>query len=237
MPQFLLVGTRACPWVQRAAIVLREKAVPFEMRYIYRASDREKYPDWVLALSPLGKVPILRVDDRACLFESSAITEYLDETLAPRLHPADHIQRATNRAWIENVSKFAAAANGAAYVNSQSEFDAWLDTVAPAFALMERALSESGSGPYFNGDDFSLVDAAYAPFLQRYRFLDRIMPIGKIEAFPRLHAWADALRARPSIVGEPEAEFEAAYLDVLTTWNAWLAPAIRRARRQSPDHP
>ena len=56
-----------------------------------------------------------------------------------------------------------------------------------------RAAARSSTAP-----SYSLVDAAYAPFLQRYFFLDRVKKLGHIEKFPRLKAWGEALLARPS---------------------------------------
>src|ERR1700679_1488997 len=94
MTKYLLVSFKTCPWVQRSAIVLREKKVAFEFRHI----EQDNRPDWFLAISPHKKVPVLRVDDRDSLFESNAIVEYLDETIAPRLHPADPVARALNPA-------------------------------------------------------------------------------------------------------------------------------------------
>src|SRR5262249_3360323 len=78
MAKFLLVSFKTCPWVQRAAIVLREKKVEFEFQHI----EPDNRPDWFLAISPHKKVPVLRIDDRVSLFESNAIAEYLDETVA-----------------------------------------------------------------------------------------------------------------------------------------------------------
>ena len=75
-----------------------------------------------------------------------------------------------------------------------------------AFERLERALEKQGAGPFFNGAKYSLVDAGYAPFLQRYFFLDRIRPIGQIEKFPRLKAWAETLLKRPSTHSFPEAD-------------------------------
>src|SRR5262249_27388291 len=83
--KYLLVSFKPCPGVQRAAIVLRERGVDFEFRHI----EPDNRPDWFLAISPHKKVPVLRLDDTVSLFESNAIAEYLDETIAPRLHPAD----------------------------------------------------------------------------------------------------------------------------------------------------
>ena len=81
-------------------------------------------------------------------------------------------------------------------------------------------------GPLFNGAKYSLVDAAYAPFLQRYFFLDRIRPIGQIEKYPRLKAWAETLMERPSTHSFPEAEFEAMYRRNVKRRNKWLSQFI-----------
>src|SRR5690349_5743280 len=108
-----LVSHALCPYVQRAAIVLAEKGVAFERRDI----DLARKPAWFLAISPLGKTPVLQVGGQA-LFESSVICEYLDETHGPRLHPADPLQRAVHRGWIEF---------GSALLNTIGAFYAALD--------------------------------------------------------------------------------------------------------------
>ena len=77
-----LVSHHLCPYVQRAAIALAEKGVPFTRENI----DLANRPDWFKAISPTGKVPLLIVDGRHVLFESAAICDYLDETIEPRLH-------------------------------------------------------------------------------------------------------------------------------------------------------
>src|SRR5688572_7698813 len=103
--RYKLCSFKTCPWVQRAAIVLQEKKIPYDIDYI----DANNRPAWFLAISPHSKVPVLQVDDRHALFESNAIAEYLDETAAPRLHPEDPIERARNRAWTDYVTTFSAA--------------------------------------------------------------------------------------------------------------------------------
>jgi len=62
--------------------------------------DLSDKPQWFVELSPLGKVPLLRVK-RDVIFESAVILEYLEDTHAPALHPADPMVRAQHRAWIE----------------------------------------------------------------------------------------------------------------------------------------
>jgi glutathione S-transferase len=222
MAEYLLVSFKSCPWVQRSAISLREKNTPFEFRHI----ERDNRPDWFLAISPHRKVPVLRVDDSVSLFESSAINEYLDETIAPRLHPEDPVQRAINRAWTDYVPTFAEHVTGVAYADDEAAGKSCLDKIPVAFERLERALEKQGAGPLFNGAKYSLVDAAYAPFLQRYFFLDRIRPIGQIAKYPRLKAWADTLMKRPSTHSFPEAEFEQLYRENVKRRKKWLSQFI-----------
>jgi glutathione S-transferase len=226
MAKYLLVSFKTCPWVQRAAIVLREKGVEFEFRHI----EPENRPDWFLAISPHKKVPVLRIDDRVSLFESNAIAEYLDETVPPRLHPEDPVARAVNRAWTDYVPAFAEAVTATAYADSESDYRKAAENIPVPFERLERALGKQGSGPFFNGAKYSLVDAAYAPFLQRYFFLDRVKKLGHIEKFPRLKAWATALISRPSTHSFPEDEFEALYRGNVKRRNKWVSQFIQTAQ-------
>lgn len=219
MASYKLCSFKTCPWVQRAAIVLRAKNVPYEITYI----DRVKRPDWFLAVSPHSKVPVLLIDDKHALFESNAIAEYLDETIAPRLHPADPIQRARNRAWTDYVSTFASAISNTAYSDTEEEFGVRAAKIADPFGKLDDALSKRGNdGPFFNGKDFSLVDCAYAPFLQRYTFMDRLKPIGALEKFPHLKAWRDALLASAAVKASTVANIEAVWQEQLIVRKRWL---------------
>jgi glutathione S-transferase len=219
MAKYLLVSFKTCPWVQRAAIVLREKNVEFEFRHI----DPDNRPDWFLAISPHKKVPVLRIDEAVSLFESNAIAEYLDETIAPRLHPADPVARAVNRAWTDYLPSFAAAVTATAYADTEADYAKAAAQIPLPFERLEGALAAQGSGPFFNGEAYSLVDAAYAPFLQRYHFLDRVKKLSHREKFPRLTAWSEALLRRPSTHSFPPEEFEAMYRAALKRRNKFVS--------------
>ena len=225
MAKYLLVSFKTCPWVQRAAIVLREKNVEFEFRHI----DRDNRPDWVLAISPHKKVPVLSIDGKVSLFESNAIAEYLDETIAPRLHPEDPVLRAVNRAWTDYLPTFSEMVTGSAYAKDEAEYNEDVAKIPAAFERLEGALQRQGAGPFFNGERYSLVDAAYAPFLQRYHFLDRIKPLGAIEKFPRVKAWSEVLRKRPSTHSFPEGELEALYRVNVKNRKSWLSQFLADA--------
>ena len=173
---------------------------------------------------------MLRIDDTVSLFESNAIAEYLDETVAPRLHPEDPVERAVNRAWTDYVPTFAAAVTATAYADTAADYDKAVEGIPVPFGRLERALEKQGDGPLFNGARYSLVDAAYAPFLQRYFFLDRIRKIGHIENFPRLRAWAETLVGRASTHSFPPDEFEALYRRNVKRRNKWVSQFVDSVR-------
>jgi glutathione S-transferase len=223
--RYMLCSFKTCPWVQRAAIVLQAKQVPYDITYI----DRDNRPDWFLAISPHSKVPVLRIDGKDALFESNAIAEYLDETAQPRLHPEDPIARARNRAWTDYVSTFASAVSNTMYADSEAEFSAKAAKLGEPFGKLDGALAARGNtGPYFNGPKFSLVDAAYAPFLQRYTFMDRLKPLGVIEKFPRLAAWRDALVAASAVKASTVPDIETVWRENLVARKRWLGQFVSR---------
>ncbi len=217
--KYLLCSFVTCPWVQRAAIVLQEKKVAYDINYI----DPDNRPDWFRAISPHAKVPVLQIDGKTALFESNAIAEYLDETTAPKLHPEDPILRARNRAWTDYVSTFASVVTGALYADSEEDFNAKTAKIPAVFAKLDEALALRGNdGPFFNGPKLSLVDAAYAPFLQRYTFMNRLKDVGIIEKYPRLAAWRDALLASPAVKASTVPVIEAEWHKNLLKRKRWL---------------
>lgn len=190
---------------------MRAKAVEFDVTFI---NLREK-PDWFLEISPHGKVPVLRVGEQV-LFESNAIAEYLDEVVSPRLHPEDPVVRAQNRAWTDFVPTFAGALNGVTYATAQDDLGEKLAAAGKALDRLEAALGqqrEINDGPYFNGAQLSLVDAAYAPFLQRFQIVEEVCRTGLLDAYPLVKQWSETLigdeRVRGALADEFPAEFRA----------------------------
>lgn len=186
-----LVSFDLCPYVQRAAIALAEKGVPFERITI----DLADKPDWFKRISPLGKVPLLMVGDQV-LFESTVIVEYLDETVEPRLHPADPLTRARHRAWMEFGSSILANIWTIETTKDPDAFDAAIAQVAEKFGRLEQVL---GEGPFFAGEAFSLVDAVFAPVFRYFDAFERAVDLGVFVGKPKLVAWRKALAARQSV--------------------------------------
>jgi glutathione S-transferase len=187
-----LVSYKLCPYVQRAAIVLHEKGVPFERRWV----DLANKPEWFKAVSPLGKTPVLVVGDEA-IFESAVICEYLDEVHAPRLHPPDPLERARHRAWMEfgsgilnTIGAFYSAADARA-------FEARREELRMRFAQLEGVLD--ARGPYFAGAAFGMVDAVFAPVFRYFEVFGALGIAGFFDAMPKVQAWRDALAVRESV--------------------------------------
>jgi glutathione S-transferase len=194
-----LVSHHLCPYVQRAAITLAEKNVPFRRTDI----DLAAKPEWFSRISPLGKVPLLRVGEDI-LFESAVICEYLDDTQTPRLHPADAMDRARHRAWIDFASTtlnaiwaFYTAPDAAAYERRRMD-------LANKFAWVEQAL---GAGPWFAGSGFSLVDAAFAPVFRYFDVFEQHADPRVFDATPKVRAWRRALAGRESVVHAVAADY------------------------------
>jgi glutathione S-transferase len=191
MTKLTLVSHELCPFVQRAAIALAEKGVAFERITV----DLANKPDWFLAISPLGKVPLLKVDD-AVIFESAVILEYLEETQPNPLHPADALQRAEHRAWMEFGSTILMDLWNFYTAMDEAAFQAKAKQLTGKFARLEQRL---GDGPYFEGARFSLVDTVFGPVFRYFDTFDRIVDFGILANKPKLAAWRRALAERPSI--------------------------------------
>ena len=70
----ILYGQYDSPFVRRVAVAMNHYGMPFERRVLSVFQDFEA----MLAVNPLGKVPVLEFDDGAVLADSRAILDYLD---------------------------------------------------------------------------------------------------------------------------------------------------------------
>jgi glutathione S-transferase len=226
--ELTLISHPLCPYVQRAAIALAEKGVAYERIDI----DLACKPDWFLALSPLGKTPVLKVGDRA-LFESSAILEYLDEIHRPRLHPGDPLTRAEHRAWIEFGSSVLNDIAGFYVAPDPETFAAKAQVLTGKFGRMEQVL---GDGPYFAGEHFSLVDTVFGPVFRYFDAFDRIDDFGILAGKPKVAAWRRALAARPSIRSAVPRDFETRLLAFLLARRSHLSRLMKEAEILTPHH-
>jgi glutathione S-transferase len=191
-----LVSFDLCPYVQRSVITLKRKRAPFQITFI----DLEKPPAWFEKISPLGKVPVLKVQApeparTAVIFESAVINEYLDETIAPQLHPRDPLQKAHCRSWIEYGSELLMTN----YRMTMAENHADLENVKSEFFTDLGRLDDQVKGPYFLGSDLSLVDAAYAPLFMRLLLSPKLTADPAWKSMSKVREWARKLVDLPEV--------------------------------------
>jgi glutathione S-transferase len=220
MTSLTLVSHRLCPYVQRAAIALAEKGVAFERVMV----DLDHKPGWFAELSPLGKVPLLKVrqDDgsEAVLFESGAICEYIDEAFpSPALLAGDPLQRARLRAWMEFGSAVLADMWGIETATDAAAHQRHVDALGAKFARVEAAL---GAGPHFLGEPFSMIDAFFAPVLRYFDVFDSLTDTGVFERTPKLRAWRTVLAQRPSVRAAVDTDYAERLLAFLRQRNAHI---------------
>jgi glutathione S-transferase len=226
-----LVSHHLCPYVQRAAIALAEKGVAVERITI----DLAAKPDWFKAISPLGKVPLLRVvrpgSGEAVLFESAVICEYIEETQpGPALHPDDPIERAEHRAWIEFASSILTDIYAVETTPDAALFEAKRQALTQKFARLEDALA---AGPFFAGSRFSLVDAAFGPAFRYFDAFDAIADLGILTGKPKVAAWRRALADRPSVRAAVTADYPERLRGFLLAQDSHLRRMIMQGVRPS----
>lgn len=216
--KLVLVSHRLCPYVQRSAITLHEKAIAYERIYV----DLAHKPTWFLTMSPLGKVPLLQVNDDQVIFESAVICEFLDEVTPGSLHPVDPLAKARHRAWSEfgsqllnDIAKFYNASSEAAFIDS-----------AQLIRDKLRRLEPEVRGPFFAGDRFSIVDASYGPIFRYFDTLDCYLPFDVFELCPRLQRWRSQLAARPSVEAAVSSDYPQLLQDFLRQRGGILSQRI-----------
>jgi glutathione S-transferase len=218
-PKLELISHHLCPYVQRAVITLLEKDIPHQRTYI----DLANKPDWFAAISPLGKVPLLRVEGEI-LFESAVICEYLDEITPGSLHPIDPLQKAKHRSWIEFGSGILNSIAGFYNAPSRENFAQKCDELAGKFSWIEQSL---GSNGYFAGEKFLLIDAVCGTIFRYFDVLDKIDDFGVFTNTPKVNKWRQLLQHRDSIQQAVTEDYEQRLLIFFKQRNSYLSTIVR----------
>lgn len=213
-PSLELISFKVCPFVQRSVIALNEKQVDYTLTHI----DLSDPPAWFNEISPLGKVPVLKVGEQP-IFESAVILEYLDEVYAPQLHPEDVLQKAIHRSWIEFCSKLIMTQFKMLTAKEKAGFEESRDALQAGLQRLETVLAKEQ--PFFAGEAFSLVDTVYAPLFMRLQIVEGIRPLG-LDISERMQVWSDALLARESVKNSVVEDFETVFMAFLKKQNGYI---------------
>jgi glutathione S-transferase len=213
--QLTLISHKLCPYVQRAVIALQELGIEYKRIDI----DLDNPPEWFKRLSPLGKVPVLLIDDETVLFESAVIAEYVNDIGGGDLLLSDPIDKARQRAWIEfasatldNIGALYNASGEKSYARSVSQLEV-------KWRQLEQILTGS---QFFSGEQFSLVDAAYGPLFRYLDLFEKLVDTDFLGQFPKLVSWRKNLQARESVSNAVRADYQTLLAEFLARRNSWL---------------
>ncbi len=196
--QLHLVAFKLCPYVQRSVITLEEKGIPYQRTDI----DLAHKPDWFKKLSPTGKVPLLILKpngQQEVLFESAVICEYLDEITPGSLLQQPPLGRAQDRSWIEFSTLILNHIGKLYNAKDKTEFDQIQAILAEQFSRLDKKIAQQAQAAYFNGENFSLVDAAFAPVFRYFEVFEHDIEITCFKGLSAIQHWRKELANRPSV--------------------------------------
>jgi glutathione S-transferase len=190
-----LIASLTSPFARKVRIVLAEKRIDYELVVDVPWSADTHVPEF----NPLGKVPVLVMDDGFTLFDSRVIVEYLDNvTPVGRLIPEETRPRVHVRRW-EALADGVADAAAAIFLERKRPEDKqsadWMvRQEQKVFKGLEAISEELGEKTWCTGDLYNLSDVAVGCALG---YLDLRFPeIEWRKAHPNLARLADKLAQR-----------------------------------------
>ena len=192
-----LIATLTSPYARKVRIALAEKKIEYAL-----VEDSPWVPGNAVAeVNPLGKIPVLLLDDGTRVFDSRVIVEYLD-AMSPvsRLIPEPSRQRIAVKRWEALADGICDAAAAIFLERKRPERQQSKEWIARQRAKIDRGIVELaqdlGERPWCNGEAYSLADIATGCALG---YLDLRFPeIDWRGAHPNLVALAEKLAGRPS---------------------------------------
>ena len=197
MADIEFITAEACPFAQRTHLTLIEKGIDFDRTEV----DLGDKPDWFEALSPYGKVPVLRRGGDI-VYESSIINEYIEQIHPePAILPADPGRRASARIWIDYANGgFTVSFYKLLLERDTGRRRALADAIAGQLVFMEdEGIAKLGGGPYWLGAEVSLVDFDIYPHFERFAVLTHYRGVEVPAHCARLRRWLAAMAERPSV--------------------------------------
>jgi glutathione S-transferase len=192
-----LIGSLTSPYARKTRVVLAEKKIDYE----FVVDSPWTSETQVAKYNPLGKIPVLVMDDGSTLFDSRVIVEYLDSvTPNNRLIPQPGRARIEVKRWealADGVMDAAAAAFLEAKRPEAERSAAWIarqrDKVVLGLKEMARELADR---PWCQGNAMTLADVACGCALGYLAF--RFPDIDWRAEHPNLARLYDKLMQRPS---------------------------------------
>ncbi|ESW16504.1 hypothetical protein PHAVU_007G162000 [Phaseolus vulgaris] len=173
----------SCPYAQRVWITRNYKRLQAKIQLV--PIDLQDRPAWYKEkVYPENKVPSLEHNGKV-LGESLDLIKYVDANFeGTPLFPGDPAKKEFGEHLISHVDTFNKDTSSSLKGDAEHQ-DSF------AFEYLENALGKFDDGPFFLGQ-FSLVDIAYIPFVERFQpvFLD-FFKHDITEGRPKLSTWIE----------------------------------------------
>ncbi|CAL9133105.1 unnamed protein product, partial [Musa textilis] len=176
-----------CPFAQRTWIARNYKGLQEKIKLV--PIDLDNKPAWYKEkVYPANKVPSLEHNNEV-KGESLDLVKYIDKCFeGPELQPDDPAKQQ----FAEELLSYCDIFNKVMYTATTSKGDVG-DDAGVALNKLEDALLKFDDGPFFLGH-FSLVDIAYAPFIERLQtFFKEVKNYDITEGRPKLTLWIEEL--------------------------------------------
>lgn len=192
-----LIGSYTSPFARKVRVVLAEKKIEADFEIDSPWTPDSRVPDF----NPLGKIPVLVLDDGTALFDSRVIVEYLDNvTPNNKLMPAPNRERMEVKRW-EALADGLCEAGVAAFLEAKRP----AGEMSPSWITRQREkvmrsldfmAKELGENAWCMGTHFSLADITVGVALGYLDF--RFPDIDWRTSHPGLTRVYDKLMQRPS---------------------------------------
>ena len=156
------------------------------------------------------------------LFESAVINEYIDEVYPPQVHPSDPLKKAQNRAWMEYTSPLYMGTYFLLTSKKKEDMEKKLEEFTNNLAGLEKAKQNK---PWFNGDDFSMMDISAAPIFTRVNFLKKHYKLDLLKDYPVLQQWSNDLLARQTVKESLVDDFDDLLISLMKTNESYIFQA------------
>ena len=219
--QLTLISHKLCPYVQRVVIALIESGVSFKRIDI----DLRNKPDWFMKISPLGKVPILVIDDDTVLFESAIIAEYVNDINSGTLLKKLPAEKAEQRSWIEFASAMLNNIGQLYNAKTRNDFSEVTMQINSKWYQLEQALYKN---EFFTGNKFSLVDSAFAPVFRYFEVFENFVELEFIKRYPKVKQWRKSLASRPSVINAVSPDYSMLLTHFVTERDSYLGSRAKK---------
>ncbi|MBF0213416.1 MAG: glutathione S-transferase family protein [Magnetococcales bacterium] len=182
-----------CPYCQRVSIVVAHLSIAHQA---IQLGGGER-PSWFGEVSPQKTVPALRIGSQS-MFDSSVITEYLNDSVQGGMLPADPVERGVCRSWIGHAGQCQGLFTRLCQATGQGGFETVRKELIDALERIELGpLTQGCHG--FNGRALSLVDVAMAPLFTRIAHVENWQAILPTIGLERVRSWSERLLAEPVV--------------------------------------